>query len=107
MLTGLALCRLNGYDVKRVVINAMQKPKNDIPLRFGRYNVPISEDAYNRLFADTVYWIRKMREVKAAYPDARNRPRSYENCLRKYGACDMYGVCADGPHNLIQYVKKW
>lgn len=105
MLTGLALCRAHGYDVKRVIINAMTKERPEP--KFERYHVPISGTAYERLGTETVHWMRTMRRVKQEWPDPLNRPRAYESCLRKYGRCDFYDVCADGPHRLVEYKSKW
>lgn len=108
MLTGLALCRLAGYDVQRVVINAIQKGTKEKPEpQFQRYPVPISETAYARIGAETEFWLRRMKEIRVTHPNPENRPRSYESCVRKYGRCDFYPVCADGPQNLAQYTRKW
>ena len=108
MLTGLALCRAHGYDVKRVVINAIQKGTKENPTpAFQRYDVPISETAYARIGAETAYWIQRMREVRQSHPDPENRPRAYASCVRKYGRCQFYPVCADGPQNLVQFTRKW
>lgn len=108
MLTGLALCRAHGYDVQRVVINAMSKgTKEDPTPKFQRYEVPISVDAYSRIGMETEYWLRDMKNVRQAFPDPHSRPRSLECCVRKYGRCDFYPVCADGPQNLAQYTRKW
>lgn len=105
MLTGLALCRANGYDVKRVVINAMTKEQPEP--RFGRFDVPISEAAYSRIGTETIYWIQQMRNVERNFPDATNRPRNYNACLRTYGLCDFDDVCANGQERLASYVSKW
>ncbi len=108
MLTGLALCRANGYDVKSVMINAMSKPMKTQPQPlFQRYPVPISPHAYERLGEDTIYWIRQMREAKKLSPDPTKRPRTLESCVRKYGRCDFYGLCADGPQQIVEFRKKW
>ena len=104
MLTALALCRANGYDVSRVIINAVTK---EHPPQFGRFDVPLSQDAYARLGQDTIHWIRQMRRMKLEYPDATNRPRAYESCMRKYGICDLYPVCSEGVHRLAEYKYKW
>jgi hypothetical protein len=105
MLTALALCRANGYDVQRVIINAMTKERPDP--RFGRFDVPLSEAAYNDLGPNTLYWIRRMRDVQVTHPDPRSRPRVYESCLRKYGACDFGPICSDGLHRIAEYTNKW
>ncbi len=105
MLTALWLCRGNGYNVQRVVINAMTK-EHPQP-HFGQFDVPISDEAYQRIGADTAYLLQRMRDVKAAYPNPLQRPRSYEACVRKYGVCDMYPICSDGPHRLSEFTKKW
>lgn len=108
MLTGLALCRAYGYDVKRVIINGMQKGTKENPKpRFQRFDVPVSEDAYNRLGGDIMHGIRMMRLTKQAYPDPTNRPRTSESCVRKFGRCQYYPVCADGAQNLVQFTRKW
>lgn len=104
MLTGLALSRAAGYDVRRVVINAITK-EYPVP-RFQRYDVPISEIAYSRLGEDTRYYLNRMREVRAAYPDPHNRPRNWDSCVRKYGRCDYYPVCSDGPEHLVNFKVK-
>jgi len=105
MLTALALCRANGHDVKRVVINAMTK-ENPEP-HFGRFDVPISAEAYSRIGQDTAFLIRQMRAVSSAYPDPRSRPRVYESCISKFGVCDFWAICSDGPHRLAEFTKKW
>lgn len=108
MLTGLALCRAYGYDVKRVVINGIQKGTKERPEpRFERFDVPVSEDMYNRLSTDVMHGIRMMRFTKQAYPDPTNRPRVTESCVRKFGRCQFYPVCADGSNNLVQFTRKW
>ena len=108
MLSGLALCRANGYDVKRVVINAIQKgTKEDPTPRFQRYDVPVSESAYARIGQETEYWIRRQREVRRQYPNPEDRPRTTASCVRKYGRCQFYPVCADGLQNLAQFTRKW
>lgn len=89
MLTALMLCRANGYDVKRVVINAMTKERPEP--KFGRYDVPISAEAYNRIPMETVHWIQQMRAMTAAFPDPTNRPRTYASCVRKFGVCLVAG----------------
>lgn len=104
MLTGLALARANGYDVQRVVINALSKER-PFP-RFGRFDVPISPTAYARLGEDTAYYLEKMAEVRRRYPDKLNRPRNTGSCVRKYGRCEFYEVCADGPQHLVQFKEK-
>jgi hypothetical protein len=103
MLTGLALARSAGYDVRRVIINAMSK---EFPPRFGRFDVPVSAEAYGRLGADTRYYLRQMRETRQAYPDPMNRPRNLDSCVRKYGICDFWPVCTDGIHRLVEYTKR-
>ena len=108
MITALALARLYGYDVKRVIINAMTKVKDiDGGPKFERYDVPISQGVFARIGEETAYWIRQMRAVKAQYPDPTNRPRVYESCMRKYGRCDFYPICADGDQNISMYTRKW
>jgi len=105
MLTALMLCRANGHDVQRVVINAMTKER-PTP-RFGRFDVPISAEAYNRIPRETVYWIQQMRAVKAAFPDPTDRPRTLASCVRKFGVCDFWPVCSDGPQRLAEFTNKW
>lgn len=108
MLSGLALCRLAGYNVERVAINALQKGTKEKPEPvFQRYEVPVSEEAYGRLGAEIEFWLRRLRDIRVTHPDPANRPRAYESCIRAYGRCDFYEVCADGPHNLAQYTRKW
>jgi hypothetical protein len=104
MLTGLALCRAHGFNVNRVIINAMSR---EYPQpRFARFEVPISHEAYSRLGADTAYVLQQMNDVRKRYPDPNNRPRSWDSCLRKYGRCDFWDVCTNGQQELIQYVKR-
>jgi len=105
MLTGLALCKANGYDIQRVVINAMTKERPEP--HFGRFDVPLSEAAYNDLGPNTLYWIRQMRAVQVSHPDPRSRPRVWESCVRKYGICDMWPICSDGLHRIAEFTKKW
>jgi hypothetical protein len=108
MLTGLALCRIAGHNVERVVINAIQKGTKEKPEpQFQRYGVPISETAYARIGAETEFWLRRMRDIRITHPNPEDRPRSYASCMRKFGLCDFWKVCADGPHNLAQYTRKW
>lgn len=104
MLTGLALARAAGYDVRRVVINALTKERPQP--RFARFDVPISPTAYARLGEDTAYYLEKMNEVRRRYPDLLNRPRNTGSCVRKYGRCDFYPVCADGAQHLVQFGRK-
>lgn len=104
MLTQLALARLDHYNVNRVVINAMSREYPES--KFGRFEVPISHEAYARLGIDTAYVLERMRDVRKRWPDPRNRPRNYDACLRKYGKCDFADVCTNGDHELIQYVKR-
>jgi hypothetical protein len=104
MLTGLALCRAHGFNVNRVIINAMSR---EYPQpRFARFEVPISHEAYSRLGADTAYALERMNDVRKRFPDPNNRPRNYDACLRKYGRCDFWDVCTNGQQELIQYVKR-
>jgi hypothetical protein len=95
MLTGLALARAAGYDVKRVVINALSK-EQPMP-QFKRYDVPVSAVAFERLGADTGYYLERMQEVRRLYPDPWNRPRNADSCVRKFGRCDYYALCTEGP----------
>ncbi|OHD23149.1 MAG: hypothetical protein A2Y38_19905 [Spirochaetes bacterium GWB1_59_5] len=104
MLTCLALSRHFGFNVERVVINAMTREYPDP--RFARYEVPISHAAYNRLGEDTAHALRQMREVRTRYPDPANRPRTWENCIRKFGPCDFIPVCTEGNHRLVEYVGR-
>lgn len=106
MLTGLALARAAGYDVRRVVINALSK---EMPVpQFRRYEVPISPIAWERLGADTNYYLERLQEVRRTHPDPWTRPRNSGSCVRKYGVCDYYPICAEGPTPdvLAQYVVK-
>jgi hypothetical protein len=103
MLTGLALARAAGYDVKRVIINALSK---EMPPRFGRFDVPISELAYSRLGDDTRYYLKLMKWTRQQYPDPLNRPRNLDCCLRKYGPCEFIPLCTDGLHRLPEYTKR-
>lgn len=106
MLTGLMLARAAGYDVKRVIINACSK-EQPVP-QFGRYDVPISPIAYERLALDTNYYLERLQAVRQTHPDPWNRPRNTGSCVRKYGRCDYYPLCAEGPHPeiLAQYKVK-
>lgn len=91
MLTGLAIARANGYDVRRVVINAVTR---EMPYpSFRRYDVPINHEAFERLGADTQYYIDRMAEVRAAYPDPMNRPRNWDACVNVFGPCEFHGLC--------------
>jgi hypothetical protein len=103
MLTCLALSRAHGYNVSRVVINAMSREQ---PSRFTRFTVPISHEAYARLGPDTQYVLERMKEVRKRYLDLTNRPRVYESCYRKYGKCEFHDVCTDGPHRLVEYTRR-
>jgi hypothetical protein len=91
MLTGLAIARANGYDVRRVVINAATRER-PYP-SFRRYTVPINHEAFERLGADTQYYIDRMAETKAAFPDPMNRPRNWDACVNVFGPCEFYGLC--------------
>lgn len=104
MLTGLALARSAGYDVRRVIINALSKER-PTP-QFWRYDVPVSEVAYKRLGDDTRYYLKQMTAVRLAYPDTTNRPRTYGSCIRKFGLCDFYPLCSDGLHRIDEFVKR-
>lgn len=105
MLTALAMCHANGYQPNRIVINAMTKERPEP--KFGRYDVPLSTEAFSRLGADTVHWIRQIRAMRQSHPDPTSRPRAYEQCVRKYGVCDMWPICSDGPQRLAEFTKKW
>jgi len=103
MLTGLALARSAGYDVRRVVINAASK---EVPPRFGRFDVPISEIAYSRLGEDTRHVLRQMKDTRARHPDPMNRPRNWDCCVRKYGICEYWNLCTDGLQHIDEFVVK-
>lgn len=106
MLTGLALARSAGYDVRRVVINALSK---EYPQpQFARYDVPISAEAFARLGHDTQYYLDQMHVVRQTHPDPWNRPRNWDACVRKYGRCDYFPLCSDGvsPELLVNFVQK-
>lgn len=115
MLTQLALARLHGYDIKRVIINAIKRPipnklgyydLDKFRLRFARFEVPISEIAYGRLWDDTVWALRNMKAVRTAYPDPTNRPRVWDSCIRAYGACDFVPLCTEGLQQIHDFVKR-
>lgn len=107
MLTGLALGRANGYDIKHVIINAMTRPMPRAPTPiFGRFPVPISWEAYSRLGRDTAYVLERIQDVRKRWPDPTDRPRNHDACLRKYGRCDFYDVCSEGTHRLAEFVKR-
>lgn len=94
MLTGLAQARAAGYDVKRVVINALSR---EMPFpRFERFTVPILPTAYARLAKDVAYHLRQLRRVREEFPDPRDRPRNGSACVGKYGKCDFFDVCQRG-----------
>lgn len=94
MLTGLAQCRTAGYDVKRVVINAISR---EMPFpKYQRFIVPILPTAYNRLAKDIAYHLRQLKAVRAEFPDPRDRPRNGNACVGKYGKCDYFDVCQRG-----------
>lgn len=103
MLTNLALARACGVDVRRIVLNTMTK--DPVP-RFCRFDVPISEKAYAELGADTLYWLRKMNEVRKLYPDPMQRPKTLESCKRVYGACDYQSLCHEGLHTIVEFKKR-
>lgn len=107
MLTALWLCRSAGYPVQRVVINAMSKGFKGQPPQFGRFDVPVSGEAYTHIYEDTVHTIREMRAIQISHPDPARRPRTPESCLRKYGVCDMWPICTDGPQRLVEFTRKW
>jgi len=108
MLTGLALCRNAGYDVKRIVINAMTKGTQEQPTpQFARYDVPISAEAYAHFGDDTIHAIREMRAIQISHPDPARRPRTLESCQRKYGLCDFWPICTEGPQRLTEFTRKW
>jgi hypothetical protein len=104
MLTQLALARLAGYNVSRVMINAMSREYPEP--RFGRFEVPISHEAFAHLGQDTAWALEQINIVRKRFPDPMNRPRTWESCTRKYGLCDMAPLCHDGPHRLVEYVKR-
>jgi hypothetical protein len=96
MLTGLAIARASGYDVRRVVINAGTR---EMPYpSFRRFDVPINHEAFNRLGADTEYYIKQQAYVRQLYPDPMNRPRNFDACMTKFndGFCEYYGLCFGG-----------
>jgi hypothetical protein len=104
MLTQLALARQAGHNVSRVFINAMSR---EYPQpRFGRFEVPISHEAYGHLGQDTAWALEQINIVRKRFPDPMNRPRSWESCMRKYGQCDFSSLCTDGLHRLVEYVKR-
>jgi len=104
MLTQLALARNAGYPVNRLFINALSREYPDP--RFGRFEVPISHEAYGKLGQDTAWALQQINAVRKQFPDPMNRPRTLESCVRKYGACDFAALCHDGPHRLVEYVKR-
>lgn len=115
MLTCLALARHFGYDIKKVIINAMARPKanrlgfydlQNFTPKFARFPVPISALAYGRLWDDTVWALRNMKAVRTNYPDPMQRPRVYESCIRAYGPCDFVSLCADGPEKLVEFTRR-
>jgi hypothetical protein len=104
MLTCLALARAHGYPINRVIINAMSREYPEP--HFQRFDVPISHEAYGRLGADTQEVLMRMQDVRRRFPDPANRPRHNENCVRKYGKCDFYEICSEGPHRLVEYKRR-
>ena len=104
MLTQLALARNDGYPVSRLFINAMSREYPEP--RFGRFEVPISHEAYAHLGQDTAWALEQLNLVRKRFPDPMNRPRTHEACIRKYGPCDYTSLCHDGPHRLVEYVKR-
>lgn len=106
MMTQLALARLAGYDVKRIVINAMTKeyPRPN----FMRYDVPLSGVAYDHFLQDTRYYLNRLRQTRIDYPDPWKRPRNTDACVRKYGVCDYEPICTQGqtPDVLAEFVTK-
>lgn len=104
MLTQLALARNDKYNVSRVVINAMSR---EYPTpRFGRFEVPISHEAYSRLGQDTTWALQQLNAVRRAFPDPANRPRTLESCIRKYGPCDFAPICHDNPNRIVEFVQR-
>lgn len=104
MLTCLALARAHGCDIKRVVMNVGTREYPES--RFGRFEVPVSAEAYGRLGAETQYVLERMHDVRARFPDPTNRPRTFESCIRKYGPCNFKPVCEDGLHRLAEYSRR-
>lgn len=105
MLTNLCFARAAGYDIKRVVINGMTR---DFPTPlFGRYDVPVSAEAYAHFAQDTMYFLDQREAVRKAYPDPMNRPRNTKACMSgPFGACEYLKLCEDGPARLVEYTKR-
>lgn len=91
MMTGLAIARASGYDVKRVVINAANKDR-PVP-SFRRYDIPINHTAFASLGRDTAYYVALQAAVRNQFPNPYDRPRNWDACTRKYGQCDYFGLC--------------
>lgn len=92
MVTNLVLARANGYPVEAVIINAQSRRNYEC----RRFEVPINIYNFNRLSADTNYWLDRMKEARQSYPDPTNRPRHSGACVRKFGPCDYYSLCWEG-----------
>lgn len=91
MMTGLALSRACGYDVRHIVINALTR---EMPFpNFKRYYIDVNPAAYASLGRDTLYTLDRMAEVRRQFPNPADRPRNWDACLTKWGFCDYFGLC--------------
>lgn len=94
MVTNLALARMCGYNPQGVIINEISRQPTP---QFQRGEVGINPTAYNRLWADTNYYLDRIAAVRQSHPDPRQRPRNTDACESKYGGtCDFYGLCWGG-----------
>ncbi len=96
MLTGLAQCRAAGYDVKRVVINALSRERPFA--KFQRFDVPINQYVFERFPMDVRYHLKVLKDVRLNYPNLYNRPRNLAACMGKYGPCDFMPLCTGVPN---------
>jgi hypothetical protein len=92
MVTNLALARAHGYPVEAVLVNVQSRRTYEC----RRFEVPINPIHYNRLFADTIYFLDQMKAVRQTHLDQSNRPRNTAACVGKFGQCDYYSLCWEG-----------
>jgi Trm5-related predicted tRNA methylase len=92
MVTNLALARAHGYPVEAVLVNVQSRRTYEC----RRFEVPINPIHYNRLFADTIYFLDQMKAVRQTHLDPSNRPRNTAACVGKFGQCDYYSLCWEG-----------
>lgn len=105
MMMLVAILRSNGYDVKRAVLNGMTRGFPEP--KFQRFDVPISQAAYDRLAKDSLYYLRQRRAVREQFPDPYFRPRNFDACMQaRFGLCQFDPLCRDGWHRLQEFKQK-